>query len=129
MAKHRAGDRRIMSISIPEKLAERLDRRVGKGRNEGRSATIAKMIQESLDGQSIVPPSPSATPKSAGPITEEVRIEEETMGSLEVPAERYMVVRRLVRSSISTLEMIRCPVGSFVVLEFSTKQQREPISN
>ena len=49
MAKHRAGDRRIMSISIPEKLAERLDRRVGKGRNDGRSATIAKMIQESLD--------------------------------------------------------------------------------
>ena len=46
MAKHRAGDRRIMSISIPEKLAERLDRRVGKGRRDGRSATITRMIQE-----------------------------------------------------------------------------------
>ena len=46
MAKHRAGDRRIISISIPEKLAERLDRQVGKGRKAGRSASITKMIEE-----------------------------------------------------------------------------------
>ena len=56
MAKHRAGDRRIMSISIPEKLAERLDRRVGKGRRDGRSDTITRMIQESLDGWQKGPP-------------------------------------------------------------------------
>ena len=42
MAKHRAGDRRIISISIPEDLAKKLDRKVGKGRAEGRSATIAR---------------------------------------------------------------------------------------
>ena len=36
MAKHRAGDRRIVSISIPEDLAIKLDRRVGKGRSKGR---------------------------------------------------------------------------------------------
>ena len=35
MVKHRAGDRRIISISIPEELAKKLDRRVGKGKAEG----------------------------------------------------------------------------------------------
>ncbi|MGB1419788.1 MAG: ribbon-helix-helix domain-containing protein, partial [Poseidonia sp.] len=48
MAKHRAGDRRIISISIPETLAKKLDRKVGKGRKNGRSATIAKLIEQGL---------------------------------------------------------------------------------
>ena len=52
MAKHRAGDRRIISISIPEETARKLDRRVGKGREDGRSATIARMIRESLEAES-----------------------------------------------------------------------------
>ena len=43
MAKHRVGDRRIISVSIPEDIARRLDARVGKGRGEGRSATISKI--------------------------------------------------------------------------------------
>ena len=64
MAKHRAGDRRIISISLPEDLAKQLDRKVGKGRDDGRSATIAKMIQESLeklvDGDDWVPPTTDA---------------------------------------------------------------------
>ena len=49
MAKHRAGDRRILGIGIPEELARKLDKKVGKGQNDGRSATISKMIQESLN--------------------------------------------------------------------------------
>jgi len=48
MAKHRAGDRRILSISIPEDLAKKLDKKVGKGQNDGRSATISKMIENAL---------------------------------------------------------------------------------
>ena len=48
MAKHRTGDRRILSISIPEDLARKLDKKVGKGQNDGRSATISKMIENSL---------------------------------------------------------------------------------
>ena len=48
MAKHRSGDRRIITVSIPEDLAKRLDARVGKGRDSGRSATISKMIENSL---------------------------------------------------------------------------------
>ena len=120
MAKHRAGDRRIMSISIPEKLAERLDRRVGKGRNDGRSATIAKMIQESLDSQSMTAPSPAAEPKSAGPSSEEVRIEEDTMGSLEVPADRYygcQTARSLINFDIGGDTMPRGVIRGFGILK------------
>ena len=55
MAKHRAGDRRIISISIPEDLALKLDRKVGRGRNDGRSATISKLIEQGLNN---TPPKP-----------------------------------------------------------------------
>ena len=44
MSKHRVGDRRIISISIPEDLAVRLDRSVGNGRRaheEGLAAALA----------------------------------------------------------------------------------------
>ena len=51
MAKHRVGDRRIISISIPEKLAKKLDRQVGQGSNKGRSATISKLISDGLDAE------------------------------------------------------------------------------
>ena len=53
MAKHRVGDRRIITVSIPEDIARRLDARVGKGREEGRAATISKMIENSLSGAVI----------------------------------------------------------------------------
>ena len=56
MVKHRVGDRRIISVSIPEDIARRLDARVGKGRGEGRSATISKMIENSLSGAVINKP-------------------------------------------------------------------------
>ena len=53
MSKHRSGDRRIISISIPEELAQKLDRRVGKGKVQGRSATISKMIQNGLESENM----------------------------------------------------------------------------
>ena len=120
MAKHRAGDRRIMSISIPEKLAEQLDRRVGKGRNEGRSATIAKMIQESLDGQSKTTPSEMAEPRSAQSTTGDVRVEKDTMGSLEVPADRYygcQTARSLINFDIGEDTMPRGVIRGFGILK------------
>ena len=92
MAKHRAGDRRIISISIPEKLAERLDRHVGKGRREGRSASIAKMIEGSLNSNQQSPPTSLPKQRKAATDPGEVRIEKDTMGSLEVPADRYYAV-------------------------------------
>ena len=120
MAKHRAGDRRIMSISLPEKLASRLDQRVGKGRNSGRSATIAKMIQESLDGQRKDIPSPTAEPRIASPASGKVRVETDTMGSLEVPADRYygcQTARSLINFDIGGDTMPRGVIRGFGILK------------
>jgi len=120
MAKHRAGDRRIMSISIPEKLAERLDRKVGKGRNEGRSATIAKMIQESLEQKSKGAPATSAERKYATSESGEVRVEKDTMGSLEVPADRYygcQTARSLINFDIGEDTMPRGVIRGFGILK------------
>ncbi|MEC7713668.1 MAG: ribbon-helix-helix protein, CopG family, partial [Candidatus Thermoplasmatota archaeon] len=90
MAKHRAGDRRIVSISIPEDLAKRLDRRVGKGREKGRSATISRMIQDSIDSESEERAGePPATARSARAQPDAIRVEKDTMGDVEVPADRY----------------------------------------
>ena len=89
MAKHRAGDRRIMSISIPEDLAKKLDRKVGKGRADGRSATIARLIQQGLEGQAPAVAAPPAQSLQAEAPEGEVRVESDTMGELEVPADRY----------------------------------------
>lgn len=89
MAKHRAGDRRILSISIPEDLAKKLDKKVGKGQNDGRSATISKMIEESLYSERKSQPYSPQT-ESRYPLTDqEVRIEKDTMGDVEVPSDRY----------------------------------------
>ena len=89
MAKHRAGDRRIISISIPEDLAKKLDRKVGKGRAEGRSATVARLIQQGLEGQTPPRPESSGESRRAKAAEGDVRIESDTMGELEVPADRY----------------------------------------
>ena len=89
MAKHRAGDRRIMSISIPEDLAKKLDRKVGKGRADGRSATVARLIQQGLETKAPAAAPPPETSLRAGAPEGEVRIESDTMGELEVPADRY----------------------------------------
>ena len=61
MPKHRVGDRRIISISIPEELASRLDRKVGRGK-DGRSATIARMIDASLNPKPLQSPSKADKP-------------------------------------------------------------------
>ena len=120
MAKHRAGDRRIMSISIPEKLAEQLDRRVGKGRNEGRSATIAKMIQESLDKKKEEGVPTPVKQKVAEATSGDVRIEEDTMGALEVPADRYygcQTARSLINFDIGDDTMPRGVIRGFGILK------------
>ena len=88
MAKHRAGDRRIMSISIPEDLAKKLDRKVGKGRADGRSATIARLIQQGLNAKPPVAAPESQSLRAEAP-EGEVRIESDTMGELDVPADLY----------------------------------------
>ena len=121
MAKHRAGDRRIISISIPEELARKLDRRVGKGRNDGRSATITKMIQNGLETEQITPLQESSIEqRSASGLTGEVRIEKDTMGELEVPADRYFgaqTARSLINFDIGTDKMAPSLIRAFGILK------------
>ncbi|MEC9478149.1 MAG: lyase family protein, partial [Candidatus Thermoplasmatota archaeon] len=121
MAKHRAGDRRIISISIPEDLAKKLDRRVGKGRNQGRSATIAKMIQNGLETEQIAPVQERASQqRTASGASGEIRIEKDTMGELEVPADRYFgaqTARSLINFDIGTDTMPSSVIRAFGILK------------
>jgi len=126
MAKHRAGDRRIITVSIPENLAKRLDARVGKGRGSGRSATISKMIENSLSGKrasqsSATPPEPRNPMASKG----EVRTEKDTMGEIEVPAERYFgaqTARSLINFDIGDDLMPRSIIRAFGILKQSASE-------
>jgi fumarate hydratase class II len=120
MAKHRAGDRRIMSISIPEDLAKRLDRKVGKGRKDGRSATIAKMIQDGLEGRQATTPHVATGPRSAPATHGDVRIEADTVGELDVPADRYygcQTARSLINFDIGEDTMPSGVVRGFGILK------------
>jgi len=121
MAKHRAGDRRIISISIPEELARKLDRRVGKGRNDGRSATITKMIQNGLETEQIVAiQTPVSEQRSASGVLGEIRIEKDTMGELEVPGDRYFgaqTARSLINFDIGTDTMPPSVIRAFGILK------------
>ena len=117
MSKHRVGDRRIISISIPEELAVRLDRSVGKGKS-GRSATIAKMIDGALNPKII-----SKTEKATKPAKKDsvgVRIESDTMGDLEVASDRYygcQTARSLINFDIGNDTMPRGVIRSFGILK------------
>ena len=42
MGKHNVGDRRIVSVSIPEDVAQELDRWTGGGKSNGRSHGLFK---------------------------------------------------------------------------------------
>jgi fumarate hydratase class II len=121
MAKHRSGDRRIISISIPEELARKLDRRVGKGKDKGRSATIANMIQNSLES---VPPiqQESHNPNQRSPKSESdsFRIEKDTMGELQVPSSRYygcQTARSLINFDIGNDTMPKSVIRAFGILK------------
>ena len=126
MAKHRAGDRRIISISIPEETARKLDRRVGKGREDGRSATIARMIRESLEAESEERPSDPPVPsRSAKARPDAIRIEKDTMGEVEVPADRYygaQTARSLVNFDIGDDTMPRSVGRAFGGLKQAAAQ-------
>ena len=117
MSKHRVGDRRIISISLPEDLASRLDRNVGKGKS-GRSATITKMIEAALSPQSpnkvATAPKPKAKPNGG------FRVESDTMGDLEVPNDRYygcQTARSLINFDIGDDKMPRGVIRSFGILK------------
>jgi len=117
MSKHRVGDRRIISISLPEDLASRLDRNVGKGKS-GRSATITKMIEAALSPQS--PNKVATAPKPKAKTNGGFRVESDTMGDLEVPNDRYygcQTARSLINFDIGDDKMPRGVIRSFGILK------------
>jgi fumarate hydratase class II len=126
MARHRAGDRRILSISIPEKLAKRLDRQVGRGREKGRSATIARLVELGMAAEASAPDlDVEVEPRVAGGAAGEVRIERDSMGELEVPADRYygaQTARSMMNFDIGTDLMPRSLIRGFGILKQSAAQ-------
>ena len=126
MAKHRAGDRRIISISIPEETARKLDRRVGKGKSSGRSATIAKMIEDGLSQNTpSITTLPIAEPRSARADPSEFRTEVDTMGEIAVPADRYygaQTARSLMNFDIGDETMPRSVIRAFGILKMAAAE-------
>ena len=121
MAKHRVGDRRIITVSIPEDLARRLDARVGQGREKGRSATISKMIEASLSGSksSHIDSRPPVSRNPQG-VRSKVRIEVDTMGEIEVSADRFFgaqTARSLINFDIGDDQMPRAVIRAFGILK------------
>ena len=131
MAKHRAGDRRIISISIPEDLAIRLDKKVGRGRSNGRSATITRLIESGLSG-SI--PKPATIP--AIPIdnldNDGYRDEIDSIGVVKVPKNAYFgaqTARSLENFNIGKDTMPRAMIRAFGILKKATAKANVELGN
>ena len=126
MAKHRTGDRRILSISIPEELAKKLDKKVGKGQNDGRSATISKMIEKSLFSEiNSQPYEPEEKQTAARGDKNSMRIERDTMGEIEVPSDRYygaQTARSLINFDIGQDIMPHAMIRAFGILKKSAAE-------
>jgi len=119
MAKHRAGNRRIVSISIPEELAVKLDRRVGKGRSKGRSATISRLIEQSLESHGSPPVSVPAVPMNSEMVGD-IRKEIDSLGEVDVPKSAYygaQTARSLVNFDIGLDIMPRSMIRAFGLLK------------
>ena len=126
MGKHRVGNRRIITVSIPEDLARRLDARIGKGRGSGRSATISNMIEKSLSGRNDKNKNyEEIVKKFASSKDGEIRIEKDTMGDVEVPANMYygaQTARSLINFNIGEDKMPRSIIRAFGILKMAATE-------
>tara|TARA_B100001142_G_scaffold16168_1_gene15094 strand:- start:1518 stop:3113 length:1596 start_codon:yes stop_codon:yes gene_type:complete len=125
MAKHRAGNRRIITISLPEEIALKLDLNVGKGKNIGRSATISKMISESLDSKTTSVKSIKKLPKKINIKSKKIRQEKDTIGFVDVPQDVYygaQTARSLVNFNIGNDLMPRSIIRAFGILKQSAAE-------
>ena len=120
MGKHNVGGSRIVSVSIPEDVAQELDRWTGGGKNMGRSAWIVQAIRNRLDvkgtySQTYTPPSPKAPVSNV-----EFRIETDTMGEMKVPGDTYygcQTARSLVNFDIGEDIMPKPLIRAFGILK------------
>ncbi len=131
MAQHRAGDRRILSISIPEELAKKLDGHTGKGRAEGRSATITRLLNLGIDADKKIPEVIKTKSRKKIKSTLDIRIEKDTMGEIEVPSDRYygaQTARSLINFDIGRDKMPRSVIRAFGVLKQSAAKVNMKLS-
>ena len=116
MAKHNVGDRRIVSVSIPEDVAQELDRWTGGGKNKGRSAWIVQAIRNRLDIKGTYQQQ-SREPNVRSPQSNlDFRIETDTMGEMKVPGDTYygcQTARSLVNFDIGDDVMPRPLIRAF----------------
>ena len=122
MAKHNVGDRRIVSVSIPEDVAQELDRWTGGGKNKGRSAWIVQAIRNRLDIKGTYQQQ-SREPNVRSPQSNlDFRIETDTMGEMKVPGDKYygcQTARSLVNFDIGDDVMPRPLIRAFGILKLA----------
>ena len=122
MAKHNVGDRRIVSVSIPEDVAQELDRWTGGGKNKGRSAWIVQAIRNRLDIKGTYQQQ-SREPNVRSPQSNlDFRIETDTMGEMKVPGDTYygcQTARSLVNFDIGDDVMPRPLIRAYGILKLA----------
>ena len=122
MAKHNIGDRRIVSVSIPEDVAQELDRWTGGGKTKGRSAWIVQAIRNRLDIKGTYQQQ-SREPNVRSPQSNlDFRIETDTMGEMKVPGDTYygcQTARSLVNFDIGDDVMPRPLIRAFGILKLA----------
>ncbi len=130
MAKHNVGDRRIVSVSIPEDVAQELDRWTGGGKNNGRSAWIVQAIKNRLNDKSTYHErSREARPRSPKS-DQEYRIETDTMGEMQVPSDTYygcQTARSLVNFDIGDDVMPRPLIRAFGILKVAAARSNRDL--
>ena len=119
MGKHNVGDRRIVSVSIPEDVAQELDRWTGLGK-KGRSAWIVQAIRSRLQTKGTYDQIyREPIPRSTGS-DDEYRIETDTMGEMKVPGDKFygcQTARSLVNFDIGDDVMPRPLIRAFGILK------------
>ena len=119
MGKHNVGDRRIVSVSIPEDVAQELDRWTGLGK-KGRSAWIVQAIRNRLQTKGTYDQIyREPIPRSTGS-DDEYRIETDTMGEMKVPGDKFygcQTARSLVNFDIGDDVMPRPLIRAFGILK------------
>ncbi|MEC8107600.1 MAG: hypothetical protein VX115_07670, partial [Candidatus Thermoplasmatota archaeon] len=89
MGKHNVGDRRIVSVSIPEDVAQELDRWTGGGKSNGRSQWIVQAIKNRLNDKGTYHERVREARPRSPQSNEKFRIETDTMGEMKVPGDTY----------------------------------------
>ena len=120
MGKHNVGDRRIVSVSIPEDVAQELDRWTGGGKSNGRSQWIVQAIRNRLNDKGTYHERAREARPRSPQSDEEFRIETDTMGEMKVPGDTYygcQTARSLVNFDIGEDVMPRPLIRAFGILK------------